>query len=89
MSATSLSKLAPEGGDGEQTRAWTSRIRGYAARMNRLIGVSLEADVVDRTVVAEFDRDRISQVLANLVAEATAFASREREPAGSRRRQPQ
>ena len=47
MSAELLSARAPETEDGAQTRAMTTRIQRYAARMNRLIGDLLDVASID------------------------------------------
>ncbi len=67
ITATMISKRAPQSDEGEQTRAAAERIHRYVARMNRLIG-----DLVD---VASIDAGKlaVSPVrgdLAMLVAEA-------------------
>ena len=67
VSASVISKIAPENQDGSSTLAETRRIQRYAARMNRLIG--------DLTDVASIDAGKLAIApslldLASLIAEA-------------------
>ena len=76
MSASILSKNAPDGDEGEKTRAGVDRIQRYAARMNRLIGDLVDVASIDagRLAVAP-TRDDVAAVVAEAVDTFQASAA--------------
>jgi signal transduction histidine kinase len=114
MTAGLMSKRAPAGEDGAETRRAAERIQRYVARMNRLIGdlvdvasidagklalspargdltalvaeavdtfettalakgLTLTMELAERPLLAEFDYERMLQVMANLLTNAFKF----------------